>query len=113
MTVVEAYVGVENIGPPENKSQLSPMLSSLIIEGIAQNTNGSVYTPEVCLFLSKNSAKALAKLSTVLSLSLVACRVMELWRFLDHLQKRQFLIGDSRFSLCFCIICNFSGTFIF
>ncbi|KAB1204302.1 Calcium-transporting ATPase 10, plasma membrane-type [Morella rubra] len=46
MTVVEAYVGVENIGPPENKSELSPMLSSLIIEGIAQNTNGSVYTPE-------------------------------------------------------------------
>ncbi|KAJ4709208.1 Calcium-transporting ATPase [Melia azedarach] len=45
MTVVEAYVGGKKMDPPESKAQLSTMLSSLLIEGIAQNTNGSVYVP--------------------------------------------------------------------
>lgn len=47
MTVVEAYIGEKTIDARESKSELSPMLSSLLIEGIAQNTNGSVYVPEV------------------------------------------------------------------
>ncbi|KAK0571958.1 hypothetical protein LWI29_023972 [Acer saccharum] len=45
MTVVEVYAGGEKINPPDSNSQLSPMLSSLLIEGIAQNSNGSVYVP--------------------------------------------------------------------
>ena len=50
MTVVEAYVCEKTIDARENKSELPPMLSSLLMEGIAQNTNGSVYVPEVCPF---------------------------------------------------------------
>ncbi|KAJ1433430.1 P-type ATPase [Sesbania bispinosa] len=46
MTVVEACIGGKKIVPPDKKSQLSPMLCSLLIEGVAQNTNGSVYVPE-------------------------------------------------------------------
>jgi len=46
MTVMEVYVGGEKIDPPDSESQLSPMLSSLVIEGIAQNTTASVFIPE-------------------------------------------------------------------
>ncbi|KAF5456411.1 hypothetical protein F2P56_025900 [Juglans regia] len=45
MTVVEAYVGEKKIDPSD-KSEFSPMLYTLLIEGIAQNTTGSVYMPE-------------------------------------------------------------------
>ncbi|XP_010276717.1 PREDICTED: calcium-transporting ATPase 10, plasma membrane-type [Nelumbo nucifera] len=46
MTVVEAYVGGEKMDAPDNALLLSPTLSSLLIEGIAQNTTGSVFMPE-------------------------------------------------------------------
>ncbi|XP_068331492.1 calcium-transporting ATPase 8, plasma membrane-type-like [Pyrus communis] len=46
MTVVEAFTGERKIVLSGDKPDLSPMLSSLLIEGIAFNTNGSVYTPE-------------------------------------------------------------------
>lgn len=49
MTIVEAYAGGKKIDPPEKKSELSPMIHSLLVEGIALNSNGSVYVPEVCL----------------------------------------------------------------
>uniref|UniRef100_A0A2N9GHU0 Uncharacterized protein n=1 Tax=Fagus sylvatica TaxID=28930 RepID=A0A2N9GHU0_FAGSY len=42
MTVVEAYVGGKKIDPCNKNSELSPMLSSLLLEGIAWNTNGRV-----------------------------------------------------------------------
>ena len=47
--MVEAYAGGKKIDPPGNKLELSPKLHSLLIEGVALNTNGSVYVPEVCL----------------------------------------------------------------
>ncbi|KAL8505286.1 hypothetical protein ACS0TY_016499 [Phlomoides rotata] len=46
MTVVEAYACGKKIHPPDNKSQLSPTVLSLLIEGIAQNTTGSVFLAE-------------------------------------------------------------------
>ncbi|KAL0354392.1 UNVERIFIED_CONTAM: Calcium-transporting ATPase 9, plasma membrane-type [Sesamum radiatum] len=43
MTVVEAYVGPKKIDPPEDGSQLHAKVSSLLDEGIVQNTAGSVF----------------------------------------------------------------------
>lgn len=43
MTVVEAYVGKKKIDPPEDGSQLATAISSLLDEGLAQNTAGSVF----------------------------------------------------------------------
>ncbi|XP_078438392.1 calcium-transporting ATPase 5, plasma membrane-type-like [Wolffia australiana] len=46
MTVVEAHVGGRKIEPSDNIEHLSSAVSSLLIEGIAQNTTGSVFAPE-------------------------------------------------------------------
>ncbi|KAF5451906.1 hypothetical protein F2P56_026962 [Juglans regia] len=43
MTIVEAYAGRKKIKSPGDSSQLHPLLSSLLIEGIAQNTTGNVF----------------------------------------------------------------------
>ncbi|XP_065006132.1 calcium-transporting ATPase 5, plasma membrane-type-like isoform X2 [Musa acuminata AAA Group] len=45
MTVVEAYIGGRKINHLENV-ELSPITASLLIEGIAHNTSGSVFEPE-------------------------------------------------------------------
>ncbi|KAI5311825.1 hypothetical protein L3X38_040998 [Prunus dulcis] len=45
-TLVEAFVGGRKIDISDNNSDLSPMLSALLSEGIALNTNGNVYVPE-------------------------------------------------------------------
>ena len=45
MTKVEAYIGGKKSDPPHKKSKLSPMLGFLLIEGITQNTNVSIYLP--------------------------------------------------------------------
>lgn len=47
MTVVEACAGKMKIDPPEDGSQLHEVLSSLIDEGISQNTSGSVFLSKV------------------------------------------------------------------
>lgn len=46
MTVVEAYANGKTLDPPNDGSLLSPKLSSVLIEGIAQNTTGCVFLPE-------------------------------------------------------------------
>lgn len=50
MTIVEAYVGGKKIDPPDNIELMSSTAISLLIEGIAQNTTGSVFEPEVNTF---------------------------------------------------------------
>ncbi|XP_071723879.1 calcium-transporting ATPase 10, plasma membrane-type-like isoform X1 [Rutidosis leptorrhynchoides] len=46
MTVVEAYICGKKIDPPNNTSELPARIVSLLTEGVAQNTTGSVYLPE-------------------------------------------------------------------
>ncbi|CAL5333405.1 unnamed protein product [Camellia sinensis] len=46
MTVVEAYIGGKKYEHVDNGSVLPPMVKSLLIEGIAQNTTGSVFVPK-------------------------------------------------------------------
>ncbi|XXG71086.1 hypothetical protein AAC387_Pa07g0418 [Persea americana] len=46
MTVVEANVGGKRIDPPDSIQLLPSNVSHLLFEGIAQNTTGSVFTPE-------------------------------------------------------------------
>ncbi|KAI0497028.1 hypothetical protein KFK09_023356 [Dendrobium nobile] len=46
MTVVEAHVGGMKLAAPDDVKQLSSSICSLLIEGISQNTTGSVYEPE-------------------------------------------------------------------
>ncbi|PUZ48775.1 hypothetical protein GQ55_7G273800 [Panicum hallii var. hallii] len=46
MTVVEAYFGGKKMGSPDNAQMLSSDVTSLIVEGIAQNTSGSIFEPE-------------------------------------------------------------------
>nr|CAB3488184.1 unnamed protein product [Digitaria exilis] len=46
MTVVEAYFGGKKMESPDNTQMLSADVTSLIVEGIAQNTSGSIFEPE-------------------------------------------------------------------
>lgn len=50
MTVVEAYVGRNKINPPDDSSKLHRDVATLLNEGIAQNTTGNVFMPEVKSF---------------------------------------------------------------
>lgn len=47
MTVVEAYVGQKKLDPADDGSQLPASVSSLVDEGLAQNTAGSVFISKV------------------------------------------------------------------
>lgn len=47
MTVVDTYICGKKFDPSENQSVLPPKVASLLIEGIAQNTTGSVFMSEV------------------------------------------------------------------
>ncbi|XP_057535535.1 calcium-transporting ATPase 9, plasma membrane-type-like [Amaranthus tricolor] len=46
MTVVEAYAGKKNLSPASDATQMHTNQSTLIIEGVALNTTGSVFVPK-------------------------------------------------------------------
>lgn len=47
MTVVEAYAGKKKLIPPSDAAQMHKEQSTLLIEGVAVNATGSVYTPKI------------------------------------------------------------------
>ena len=49
MTVVEAYVGGSRLEDVGSTKMMSAIVSNLLMEGIAQNTTGSVFEPKVSL----------------------------------------------------------------
>lgn len=53
MTVVEAYVGKDKMNEPYDQLQLNHLTSSLLSEGVAQNTTGNVFMPKVSLWAMK------------------------------------------------------------
>lgn len=52
MKVVEAFVGEKRMDSTIKSSQLPAVVVSLLTEGIAYNTNGSVFTPEVSVIIN-------------------------------------------------------------
>ncbi|ESQ54246.1 hypothetical protein EUTSA_v10024281mg [Eutrema salsugineum] len=46
MTVVECYAGFLKMDPPDSSSKLPPAFTSILLEGIAHNTTGSVFRSE-------------------------------------------------------------------
>jgi hypothetical protein len=49
MTVMQSIVGEVKLQPPANVDKLSSTVASLLLEGIAQNTSGSVFEAQVML----------------------------------------------------------------
>ena len=46
MVVSEAYAGRKTLNQPDDSSQLHELVSSLLYEGVAQNTTGNVFVPK-------------------------------------------------------------------
>ncbi|XP_039170263.1 calcium-transporting ATPase 9, plasma membrane-type [Eucalyptus grandis] len=46
MTAVEAYAGRKKLDPPNDSSKLHEVVTSLLHEGVAQNTQGNVFVPK-------------------------------------------------------------------
>ncbi|CAN8230013.1 unnamed protein product [Cochlearia groenlandica] len=46
MTVVECYAGFQKMDHPDSSSELPPAFTSILVEGIAHNTTGSVFRSE-------------------------------------------------------------------
>ncbi|CAL9227380.1 unnamed protein product [Arabidopsis halleri] len=46
MTVVECYAGFQKMDPPDSSSKLPSAFTSILVEGIAHNTTGSVFRSE-------------------------------------------------------------------
>ena len=52
MTVVRSIVGGIELQPQSTIEKLPPTVTSFVLEGIAQNTSGSVFEPEVMSHVS-------------------------------------------------------------
>jgi hypothetical protein len=65
MTVVRSIVGGIELQPQATIEKLSPTVTSFILEGIAQNTSGSVFEPEVMSYVSTTQHPLLLRLDHI------------------------------------------------
>lgn len=99
MTVVEAYAGRKKINPPDDSSQFHPMVSSLLSEGVALNTTGNVFVPEVSpSFLFLFYVCSNGKSNSYVASKNNSNRVMEMLRLQDLPQKRLSFPGLWRYT---------------
>lgn len=66
MTVVRSIVGAIELQPQATIDKLSPTVTSLVLEAIAQNTSGSVFEPEVMPHVSTTQRLLLLHLNHIL-----------------------------------------------
>lgn len=107
MMVVDVWAGETRMQDMDNVSLLPTFLKELIIEGIAQNTNGSVVFETVIvswitLSTLLYSCSMIILIWILLSLSLTNYRESLNQRFLDHQRNKPFLALGIRF--CFFLI---------
>jgi hypothetical protein len=90
MTVVEAYFGGKKMDSPDNAQMLSADVTSLIVEGIAQNTSGSIFETEVSSspFMEKEKAYVVAYAFEISAFSKHIASVIPMCHHHQWLDKR-------------------------
>jgi len=103
MSVVDVWAGGIRMQDMDDVSQLPTFLKELIIEGIAQNTNGSVVFETVIvswitLLTWLDSCSLIVLIWALLGMFVINYRESQNQRFMDHQQNKPFLTLGIRFS---------------
>ncbi|KAI0497030.1 hypothetical protein KFK09_023358 [Dendrobium nobile] len=112
MTVVEAHVGGMKLAAPDDVKQLSSSICSLLIEGISQNTTGSVYEQRMALLLSYWLSYRKAILSWGIKLGMKfddARSKTSILQFFPSTQRRSEEV--LQFMSCFAFVCETASGF--